>query len=806
MNNYYRTLSILKKVALIFLLSVSGYLQAQVYVNAAASGSGDGSSWANAYTDLQTALDNNTSGEIWIAAGTYVSGGDSDDYDATFDVSGNVALYGGFAGTESSPDDRDIAANPTVLTGDTAEDDTEGNFETNKEDNRRHVVVVDTAATDLTVVFDGLTVQGGHTEADTDLMLFAVAGGGIFSRNTVEVRNCTFRNNYAARGASIFVYENGDNSEFINSTFSFNRATAQSAGVAIRNASNVNVEGCTFNDNATTRGALYPLFCDNVNVTDCIFDNNANIAEDAFGGAMFNWHSTNLTLSGCTFTNNTAGNGACMYSDYRDLEDISPENFVIENCTFENNTTLDYGASGIYFWNNSARISNCTFNGNSSANSAGSLYFGGENDEIIIEDCTFTGGSANFGSAFAHYADFTPLTVNNCTFTGNVTGTSGAVTVGFKADATFFNCTFANNEAQFGAGVFVQNDTTEVTFINCDFTENSASENGGAIVINADVGAVIDGCEFTSNLGGSGGAVAIYGSEGSDLGATIRNNRFIGNTAFTQGGAINIQDTDTNIESNLFVLNSTDGDGYGSAIIMNGASLENSTEVNLVNNTFHFNAGSQGTLSGWTSEDGAELNIGIQNNIFSLSSSADYAIEAGTPELINNGSNLSDNISLVNFLTDLDLSLLEVDPMFIDAVNLDFHLAAGSPAIDAGTDAGAPETDLQGGARVGQTDIGAYEFGTTVGTETPVLNANLLNVAPNPTRALTQLTFDHTYRGEVTVTVVNQLGQTADRYRLQKNADVLRKELNVSKLAAGSYTVLLQFGKEAAAGKLLISE
>ena len=54
---------------------------------------------------------------------------------------------------------------------------------------------------------------------------------------------------------------------------------------------------------------------------------------------------------------------------------------------------------------------------------------------------------------------------------------------------------------------------------------------------------------------------------------------------------------------------------------------------------------------------------------------------------------------------------ISADPQFVDAAGGDYHLAASSPAIDAGTSASAPAFDLDGGARIGLPDIGAYEFG-----------------------------------------------------------------------------------------------
>ena len=58
-----------------------------------------------------------------------------------------------------------------------------------------------------------------------------------------------------------------------------------------------------------------------------------------------------------------------------------------------------------------------------------------------------------------------------------------------------------------------------------------------------------------------------------------------------------------------------------------------------------------------------------------------------------------------------DHNLIGVDPMFVNAAGDDFRLSAGSPAIGAGTAAGAPATDIAGNPRPqgGAGVVGAYE-------------------------------------------------------------------------------------------------
>ena len=93
-----------------------------IFVNYAAHGQKNGTSWADAFTDLQSALNiAQSENEVWVAAGTYWPTNRTDAADprsATFSLNNGVKLYGGFSGNEGSLQERKWMANPTILSGD----------------------------------------------------------------------------------------------------------------------------------------------------------------------------------------------------------------------------------------------------------------------------------------------------------------------------------------------------------------------------------------------------------------------------------------------------------------------------------------------------------------------------------------------------------------------------------------------------------------------------------------------------------------------------------------------------------------
>src|SRR5471032_2397520 len=92
-----------------------------VYVNVNAPGPAqDGLSWNTGFRSLQVGLSVATPGsQVWVAKGTYLPT-TSGDFNASFVLINNVAIFGGFAGTEPATfplNFRNFLVNQTILSG-----------------------------------------------------------------------------------------------------------------------------------------------------------------------------------------------------------------------------------------------------------------------------------------------------------------------------------------------------------------------------------------------------------------------------------------------------------------------------------------------------------------------------------------------------------------------------------------------------------------------------------------------------------------------------------------------------------------
>jgi parallel beta-helix repeat protein len=278
-----------------------------IYVDGAAIGANNGTSWANAFVYLQDAFDYVQSSscqvsEVRVAQGVYKPDCNSTypngtgDRQATFQLINGVAIKGSYAGFgEPYPDARDTEAYKTILSGDLNGDDVDVNDpcdllnEPNRAENSYHVVTGTNA--DATALLDGFTIIAGNA---ADAAFPHDRGGGLFNDwSDPTVTGCTFSKN-AALFAGGAMYNLNSSSMVTRCTFS--RNSASSGGGMYNDTSDPNVTNCTFSGNSNS--GMYDVNS-NPNVTNCTFSGSSN-------SGMYNVNSA-PNVTNCTFSGNSGG-------------------------------------------------------------------------------------------------------------------------------------------------------------------------------------------------------------------------------------------------------------------------------------------------------------------------------------------------------------------------------------------------------------------------------------------------------------------------------------------------------------------
>ncbi|MEL6902764.1 MAG: DUF4114 domain-containing protein [Cyanobacteria bacterium J06606_4] len=278
-----------------------------IFVNQAATGLQDGSSWQSAFTSLQSAIALAENGdEIWVAQGTYVPGQSRND---TFAIADDIEIYGGFSGSETQKSQRDWESNLTILSG-------EIGTANNITDNIHHVV---TAQAEGGALLDGVIVEAGNTAGDTN----NDDGGGIYNREKLTLENVIVRNNAADDdGGGI---RNDGELTIINSTVDANKANSNGS-ISSGGGGLINTVGAT-----TT-------------VVNSTFSHN----EGLNGGAIRNDGS--LTLTNTTLSGNIAyesGGGLVNTTTNPFSAEALTGSATLSNSTITNNTAQNTGLSGI---------------------------------------------------------------------------------------------------------------------------------------------------------------------------------------------------------------------------------------------------------------------------------------------------------------------------------------------------------------------------------------------------------------------------------------------------------------------------
>jgi hypothetical protein len=214
-----------------------------IFVDDDANGANDGSSWADAFTDLQDALAIAKYGdEIWVADGIYkpdcssVDPNGSGDRQTTFQLINGVAIYGGYAGFGApDPNERNAALYETILNGDLSGDD--GPDFANNADNSYHVVTGSGA--DAMAILDGFTITGGNADGPGT---FDTGAGLYIATGSPTIQNCLLTDNSCSNRAG-GIYSDLSNPTIDNLAIRNNVAGPNEPNAGLISSNNINLQG-----------------------------------------------------------------------------------------------------------------------------------------------------------------------------------------------------------------------------------------------------------------------------------------------------------------------------------------------------------------------------------------------------------------------------------------------------------------------------------------------------------------------------------------------------------------------------------
>ena len=286
-----------------------GYIL-RLYVDKDATGTGDGTSWTDAFTTLQPTLNAATAGDsVFIAEGTYkptldpssgTASGNTRDY--AFYLDKDIKIYGGFAGTETALSQRNSTSNPVILSGDLG-----GNSPTTITDDCYHVFITDGLSS--AAVLDGVTITYGNGNASgsssitySGQTIYKKFGGGMYNiSSSPTLTNVTISGN-TANHAGGGMYNYSSSPILTNVTISGNTVSAYHGGGIYNSLSSPTL----------------------TNVT--ISGNTAN----GMGGGIFNFQSgSSPTIINTIFWGNAKGTSAATNVAGADIENANSASVTI---------------------------------------------------------------------------------------------------------------------------------------------------------------------------------------------------------------------------------------------------------------------------------------------------------------------------------------------------------------------------------------------------------------------------------------------------------------------------------------------
>ena len=735
-----------------------------LYVDADASGNNDGSSWEDAYTSLQDALDDAENGQqIWVAAGTYKPetevGGSGDRY-KTFQMIEGVEIYGGFAGNENPAtfdlDTRDFAANETILSGDLNGDDVvTGSAATltfaNNSENCYHVFYQDQLGLTDAAELNGFTIYGGNADGTGNHDY----GSGMYNEQCYPtLNNIIFRNNQSVTGVLYFynistgaqlsnlIFENNDggyygalyiegstgNSVLTNALIINNKG--EYGGGLYNSDALTTINNATFSGNyaSSDGGGVYNT-SGVLTLNNCIiWENKADGDGDEVYYSEYGGSSTNLNYSchkneaGDIFGTLTTSN--CITSDPKFID---PDNDIFAlygispcvNTGNNSNNSEDYDIRG------ENRIQNTTIDMGCYEWTEGTDPF--KKYIFVNDNASGNNDGTSWANAFNSFQDALDEAVSDDEIWVAAGTYNPEIEVGGAGDR------YKTFQMKEGVGIYGGFYGSETNISQRDIVANET-------ILSGDIGTADDYSDNCYHIFYHPSGLGITSATVLD-GFTITGANANGSDQASYGGGF-YNNTNSPTIRNCIIENNRALFGAG---IRNDNSTPNLINVLIINNTATTSGGgiynsisSELTLTNTTISNNSAANGGGIFNTFSSSISGYNSIIWGN-SASNIGKQISNSMgSIVNLYYSCysnktgdihnsstfspDENCVTENPRFVDSFMGDFRLKLTSPCIDIGNDAYNSETsDIRGvefsrkllktdHSQIGNIDLGAYEY------------------------------------------------------------------------------------------------
>jgi len=553
-----------------------------------------------------------------------------------------------------------------------------------------------------------LTLTGGMFVGNRTPISTTYSGGGLFTFGPASISGTQFIHNASGWGGGAAIENLATSGSSVLTNVQFISNTAVGSG-----------------------GGLWMAYSSTLTAVDFLSNTATGFGGGAYAGFVLDFATA---LQGGRFVSNTAASGGGLYSD---------SSFTLAGTQFLSNTALNgYGGGARSLL--TATVTGATFAYNTATpgnggglDTAGNL-FATNTSFVGNRALTGGGGGSSSGGTIAltnvHYTSFSgggaltfsPATVAGSQFLSNTTNNFGG---GLSADSAFVHDSlFQGNHApgNWGGGAFIYRNAA---ISDTQFLNNTSASAGGGLAVQLGACSLLRDT-LQSNTALAGGGAYCVGTGGISAVGT----QFQANTASANGGGILALSV---IALDHAVFTANQSGGHGGAVDVSGTLTVSSTLVTgnfaadggglylaagggrIVNSLFANNAASNqdgmqlylaptGALQLWFSTVGAPSLV----NGDAIRVAGSGSVELKDSIVTNHATGLNRQNSTVTedynlfFGNSLNIfgnvssgpNRFSGDPRFASPTAGDYHLRAGSAALDHALDLGVT-TDVDGQPR-----------------------------------------------------------------------------------------------------------